>query len=103
VSENSDETKASNEASFRKTTGLTIKIRAQIDELRAGRRMRVAHGGLLCSRCLENSPAGPNDRYCRPCRAADRRERRAQPKEIEFDGDSEAFARITRGIEGQSP
>ena len=59
------------------TPCLTPKIAAQVELRRAGMRRKVHHCGLLCSRCLENPPAGPNDRYCRPCRAADRRARRA--------------------------
>lgn len=70
------------EAVSHETLCLTPAIMLQVEQRRAGRRQKVHHHGLLCSKCLEKPPAGPNDRYCRDCRAADRRDRRAAAKEI---------------------
>lgn len=58
------------------TLCLTSNLVAQIRERRAGRRHKVHHNGTLCSRCLARAPASERDRYCKECRAADRRERR---------------------------
>lgn len=58
------------------TPCLTSNLAMQIQQRRAGRRQKVHHHGTLCSRCLANPPASERDRYCKLCRAADRRERR---------------------------
>lgn len=49
------------------TDNLPENIARQVEAKRAGRRKIVRHGGMLCSRCLENPPTR-NDRYCRACR-----------------------------------
>ena len=63
------------------TLCLTPAIKAQIEQRRAGVRKKVHHHGLLCSKCLEKPPASENDRYCKRCRADDRKERRRIAKE----------------------
>lgn len=63
------------------TLCLTPAILMQVQQRWEGRRRKVHHHGLLCSKCLVRAPAGENDRYCRPCRAQDRRERRAAAKQ----------------------
>jgi NMD protein affecting ribosome stability and mRNA decay len=63
------------------TNRFTSNIAAQIEQRARGIRKQIRHGGQLCSHCLEKPPAGPNDRYCRECRAADRRARRIAAKE----------------------
>jgi len=59
------------------TDFFTEKLINQIKELRAGRRECVRHGGKLCSWCMDMLPTGSKGGYCRPCRAADMRRRRA--------------------------
>jgi hypothetical protein len=65
----------------RETESLPSNIERQIAAKRAGDRKIVRHGGLLCSRCLENAPASATDRYCLECRAAYERERRKIQKD----------------------
>jgi hypothetical protein len=63
------------------TLCLSANIAAQIEQRALGRRKLVRHGGLLCSRCLEQPPAGAVDRYCHGCRAAYNRDRRKAERE----------------------
>lgn len=60
-------------------TNCSAKITAQIELKLAGRRKTVRHGGTLCSKCLVNPPR-QNQRYCRDCKNADDRARRARNK-----------------------
>lgn len=61
---------------------LTPAILLQVEQRRAGKRKNVHHHGLLCSKCLEDPPASDRDRYCKKCRAADRRDRRRAEKAL---------------------
>lgn len=54
-------------------------INQQVELRRAGRRKRVMHGKTLCSRCYINPPQATH-KYCKPCKAADAKSRRARNK-----------------------
>ena len=54
-------------------------IEEQIKQRREGRRLRVDHGGTLCSRCYINPPQATH-KYCKPCKSADAKSRRARNK-----------------------
>ena len=45
-------------------------IAAQIEAKRKGFRKLVNHCGTLCSKCYQNPPASPTQRYCKLCRAS---------------------------------
>lgn len=65
------------------TGSLPLNIQRQIEQKRAGRRRKVHHHGQLCSKCLENPPRAPGDRYCAECRKIVMREhRRARTQEL---------------------
>jgi hypothetical protein len=54
-------------------------IAEQVEQRRSGLRLRVDHGGTLCSRCYINPPS-PSHKYCRMCKNADNKARRARNK-----------------------
>lgn len=55
------------------------ELTAQIEMRRLGRRKRVMHGKTLCSRCYINPPQASH-KYCKPCKNADNKSRRARNK-----------------------
>lgn len=57
----------------------SLWLEEQIKQRREGRRLRVDHGGTLCSRCYINPPS-PTHKYCRLCKNADNKARRARNK-----------------------
>lgn len=59
----------------RETPSYNCNIDAQIEQVRAGRRKTVRHGGKLCSGCYEEKPV-PGQRYCKQCHADYEAERR---------------------------
>lgn len=54
-------------------------IAMQVELRRAGRRKRVMHGKTLCSRCYINPPQATH-KYCKTCKSADAKSRRARNK-----------------------
>lgn len=62
------------------TDSYTVTVQAQIDQVRAGRRKLVRHGGALCSGCYDEPPM-PRQRYGLRCHAAYEAKRRQDQAE----------------------
>lgn len=58
---------------------IPANIAQQIELRRQGRRQKVFHGKTLCSRCYINPPQATH-KYCKPCKSADAKSRRARNK-----------------------
>ena len=50
----------------RETLSISRNVQQQIDQVRQGRRKKVFHSGMLCSKCYEAAPAA-GQRYCAEC------------------------------------
>lgn len=57
------------------TESYTATVQAQIEQVRAGRRKLVRHGGKLCSGCYDEEPMD-GQRYGKRCHAAYEAKRR---------------------------